>query len=89
YGFSVFGDFFAPSWDKVMYTNLDGLDATHENFSSMVVGGKSHTILASPEFYTYGVDGMTVRDWFTALLAGEKVENLRCTDCVEAEVVTP
>jgi hypothetical protein len=29
-----------------------------------------------------------VRDWFTALIAGEKVENLRCTDCADAEVVS-
>jgi hypothetical protein len=62
---------------------LDTLD-TLPNFSSYVAGGILHTVLARPEFYTLTSNGVKYIDWFTALINGEDVENVRCVEC-EAE----
>lgn len=45
------------------------------NFRYYIAPGKLHTILPRPEFYTLETNGMTVRDWLAALLAGD-VENI-------------
>ncbi|MBZ0297690.1 MAG: hypothetical protein K8L99_34355, partial [Anaerolineae bacterium] len=41
------------------------------NFRYFMAEGTQHTILARPEFYTTSVDGVAMRDWLAALLAGE------------------
>lgn len=41
------------------------------NFRYFMAEGTVHTILARSAFYTTAVDGVTVRDWLTTLLAGE------------------
>lgn len=87
YDISKIGTDDERDWIDVMYANLDVLEADHENFKGIIVGGTSHTILARPEFYSYGADGVSVRDWFADLVAGTAVENVRCEDCDEAETV--
>jgi hypothetical protein len=87
YNFSKIGSDDERDWTDVMYANLDELEAAHENYRSLVVGGTSHTILASPEFYTYAANGVRVRDWFADLIAGNPVENVRCESCDDAEVL--
>ncbi len=46
------------------------------NFRYYTAPGSLHTILPRPEFYTLETNGVTVRDWLAALLAGEDVENV-------------
>jgi len=53
---------------------------------SYVAGGKKHTILSRPEFYTYEVDGLRFRDWVASLVAGESVASVSCVDCTEAQL---
>lgn len=76
-------------WLDVMYSFIDALEAEMPNFRAFIAGGKQHTILATPGFYTFVIDGVRFVDWFTAWLNGEDVENLRCEDCEVEEVVAP
>ncbi len=85
YQFMVLLNLTAPAWDELMYQNLDTLDADYPNFASYVSGGKSHTILALPEFYTLATNGVSFRDWFAGLIAGEPVEDVRCEACASEE----
>lgn len=58
-----------------------------DNFRYYTAGGDVHVILPRPEFYTYTVGDMSVRDWVAALAAGEDVENVVCTECEEPELI--
>lgn len=72
---------------ELLDANHADVEAAVDNFRYYVAGGTLHTILQRPEFYTYQVDGVLVRDWVAALAAGEPVENVRCQRCDQAEVV--
>jgi len=79
-----------PDWIEVMNAFLDELEAAlPDQFRAFVAGGEQHTILATPGFYSIAIDGVRFVEWFTAWLNDEPVENLRCTECAEAEIVTP
>ena len=74
------------------------LDANHadiaaqvENYVSYVAPGELHTILLRPEFYTYQVDGVSVRDWVADFAAGVSVDDVHCGSCDAAalETTTP
>lgn len=76
-------------WLDMMYRFIDTLEAEMPNFRAFIAGGDQHTILGTPGFYNMAVDGVRFVDWFTAWLNGEPMDNLRCTECDEAEVVAP
>jgi hypothetical protein len=80
----------APKLQPLLEANHDDIRAAApSNFRVYVAGGDLHTILARPEFYTYHVGGKRVRDWVAALVAGESVEDVRCTECAVAEALAP
>ncbi len=69
-------------------TLIDALSANHadirarvDNFRSFISGGRSHTILRRPEFYSYGVGATSVRDWVADLVNFTPVDDVRCTAC--------
>lgn len=66
---------------------LDELDPL-PNFSSYLAWGSTHTILATPLFYTMQTNGVRFLDWFTAQLNGEAVGSVRCEDCNQPELYT-
>jgi hypothetical protein len=66
---------------ELLEANLAEINAAVDNFRSYTAGGKVHTILGRPEFYTYQVDGIRFRDWIAALAGGEDVDNVMCTAC--------
>lgn len=43
--------------------------------------GTQHTVLGLESFYTDEVDGTSLRDWVADVVAGEDVQDVRCTDC--------
>jgi hypothetical protein len=69
----------------VLDENRADIDAEVENVRSFVAGGPVHTILLRPEFYTFRVGDVTVRDWVAGLANGETVHDIRCVDCAVAE----
>lgn len=73
-------------------TLKDSLLANHadirrevDNFRAYVAGGDSHTVLGRPEFYTFQVDGVRIRDWVADLAAFRRVEDVVCERCDVAE----
>ena len=48
---------------------------------SYISPGDSHTVLGKPGFYTEMLDGVLLRDWVAALVAGTPVEDVHCTEC--------
>jgi hypothetical protein len=43
--------------------------------------GDEHTVLSSREFYTEQTGDTSLLEWVTDLVAGDPVEDQRCTDC--------
>jgi len=67
--------------------NLSEIAAQVDNFATYTAGGELHCVLPRPEFYTYTVGDVRVRDWVADLAAGETVDTVTCTDCADAETV--
>jgi len=75
-----------PSLLSVIDENQIDIRKGVSNFHSYIAGGDLHTILVKPEFYAYHVEGVLVRDWVASLVNGEELDDVRCSDCAEAEV---
>jgi hypothetical protein len=50
---------------------------------SYTAPGDDHGILEWPEFYELEVNGITLVDWVTRLIAGEPVDDVHCSECRE------
>ena len=57
------------------------------NFHSYIAGGDLHTILGRPEFYSYQVNGTSLRDWVAKLVNGEAISDVHCSDCSQPELI--
>jgi hypothetical protein len=82
---------------QVFFAGLAGIDAEHlVDFMdgneaaieaagveqlSYTAPGDGHTLTLDDELYTMEVDGVRLVDWVAALLAGETVDDVHCTDC--------
>ena len=68
-----------------LLTFIDANDAHTEGAGVDVVRytapGDQHTILSDDDFYDQNVAGVALLDWVTQIVAGEPVEDVRCTDC--------
>lgn len=56
-------------------------DAQPDRFRRFLPSGRAHTVLLSPEFYELALDGVTVREWTEAFLAGDPA----WVDLIDAE----
>lgn len=65
--------------------NYDEILAANPEFRRFVAGGDLHTILRSPEVYTYRVGDRRFVDWLTDLVEGRDPGSVRCDDCAVAE----
>lgn len=67
--------------------NHDDIRAAVPNFRAYIAGGPSHTVLLRPQFYTFAANGVALRDWVADLADFKPVEDVRCTDCAEEELI--
>lgn len=73
---------------ELIAANIADIEAGLEaDLPAFLAGGDVHTILRSPETYTYAANGVRFIDWLTALANGEMVEDATCVDCTAPEVV--
>jgi hypothetical protein len=69
--------------------NLADIEASvPDNFANFTVGGDSHCVTMTPDFYTFGANGERIVDWVAALAAGEDVTDVVCEDCTAVETIT-
>ncbi|MEC7975271.1 MAG: pectin acetylesterase-family hydrolase [Pseudomonadota bacterium] len=66
---------------EAISANQADIRAEVSNFKSFITGGASHTVLARPQFYTYAANGVSVRDWVTALANNQPIYDVRCVKC--------
>ncbi len=74
------------NWVVGMRSRLTGLQGSLPNFRGYTAWGGTHTILGTPDFYTYEVNGVRIRDWVADLVAGKPVRNVSCSDCTTPEL---
>ncbi|MCC6804715.1 MAG: esterase [Anaerolineae bacterium] len=68
------------AWTLAMLGSLDGLQRS-ANFSGFVAPGGEHCITPTQRFYSEAVNGVRFRDWFAGLVSGQRVDDVRCTEC--------
>lgn len=57
-------------------------------FRSFTMGGFQHTVLTRDLFYHYQSNGHRLRDWVAAIVAGEPVASVDCTnDCLQLGLI--
>ena len=61
---------------KQLATAYEEIQGAVPSFRSYTAPGKAHTILRSNSVYTTTVDGVAFKDWLTALVNGEVVEDV-------------
>ena len=66
---------------EAISANQADIRAEVSNFKSFITGGASHTVLARPQFYSYAANGVSVRDWVTALANNQPIDDVRCVEC--------
>lgn len=77
------------NWLTGMRANLTGLNGSLPNFRSYMAWGNSHCATDKPDFYTYQVNGVRLRDWVADLAAGQPVRTVNCTECTAPELYAP
>ncbi len=86
-GFNMLGGLTDFDLLELLTANFADINAEVDNFRSFTVGGDSHCITPTADFYTYGINGARFVDWVAALAAGDDVETMVCEDCSVAETV--
>ncbi len=71
------GSFSIP--ERLLHHYAEIEDAV-ETFHTYTAGGAAHTIVATPLFYTYEVEGVRFADWMAGLANGENVGDISCVD---------
>lgn len=61
--------------------NTEYVESRDVELHTWVNAGTMHTVLMRLELYTLEVDGTSLLDWVTSLVAGEDVEDVHCEEC--------
>jgi len=61
---------------NLLASDLADIRKVDPRFRSFTAPGAKHILLGTPEFYTLQVDGITLRDWVAAHVAGRSVRNV-------------
>ena len=72
---------------ELISANQTDIRAAAPGFRSFIAGGDSHTVLMRPEFYTFRVGDVAIRDWVANLAEGKAVIDAHCTECVYPELI--
>jgi len=61
-----------------IFTNYLEIESNTMDFFHYTAGGRAHTILGTPEFYQYSVEGVRFVDWVSDLISGKPVKDVSC-----------
>lgn len=87
--FLALADAETPSLLGLIEANQADIRSEVPGFHSFIAGGELHTILLRPEFYSYRVGDVTLRDWVADLAAGQAVDDVHCSACAKPETSQP
>lgn len=62
-----------------LFNNYLVIESGVDEFHSYTAGGDVHTIMLSPLFYEYEVEGVGFHDWVAQLVSGADVADISCT----------
>ena len=79
--FAALAGFDASRIDQLMAQNEARIEAADVDQASYTAPGRDHGILPRDSLYTLEVEGVSFLDWLTALVSGEDVDDVTCTDC--------
>ena len=79
--FAALAGFDASRIDQLMAQNEARIEAAGVAQASYTAPGRDHGILPRDSLYTLEVEGVSFLDWLTALVSGEDVDDVTCTDC--------
>ena len=79
--FAALAGFDASRIDQLMAQNEARIEAAGVDQASYTAPGRDHGILPRDSLYTLEVEGVSFLDWLTALVSGEDVDDVTCTDC--------
>ena len=65
----------------LMDSNLAEISTALPTFRSYTIPGDFHSILLWDPFYETEVDGIRLRDWVAALIAGDEIATVTCEEC--------
>jgi hypothetical protein len=71
----------SPNLLALIDANDAAIDAAGVVQHSYTAPGRDHGILEWDKFYAVDVDGITLVDWVAALIAGQPLGDVHCTDC--------
>ncbi|MEL7433614.1 MAG: pectin acetylesterase-family hydrolase, partial [Chloroflexota bacterium] len=80
------GDFSIP---LRIFNHYVEIESAVDNFYSYTAGGSVHTILRSPIFYTYEVEGVRFVDWMETLVNDGTVDDISCVNEANGCSVAP
>ncbi len=75
----------AAEWEALLEAHLASITAP--NYHALTAGGSLHCLTPRPQFYTYAIDGMPLRDWVDDLANGRAVETRHCRNCDLVDLV--
>jgi hypothetical protein len=78
------------NWLFDLEASLTEIHTAAPNFYSYTAGGDDHCVLPRTEFYTLAANGIRFRDWLAEYVRSGSVDPaIHCTDCIQAEIVSP
>lgn len=63
-----------------LFNHYVEIESAVDKFYHYTAGGTVHTILSSPHFYTYEVEGVRFADWVAGLVDGQAVGDVSCVN---------
>jgi hypothetical protein len=66
---------------EVLDRNEELVESAGVDLATYVAPGDDHTILLEPDLYELDVEGVSLLDWLTRFVAGEKPDDVECVDC--------
>jgi len=66
---------------ELLDANFQEIAEASPSFRHYMIPGETHGIIRSSDFYTVEVDGVGLRDWLAALIAGEDINTVNCEEC--------
>ncbi len=70
-------------YPEALAMNLREIESRARNFRFYVAWGNQHCMIPRGEFYSTVTQGVRLRDWVAAIAAGEPVDDIFCSDCLD------